>query len=125
MASSIGYIFCCVDDILHISNKPENTIKGIQSKFKLRDDKMEEPDMYLGASLFKMDNEQGKECWASMSSDTYCAVMIKNVEDILTKKGLRLPSRCITPLKHGYRPELDCTPELKADGLQWYQEMIG
>ena len=27
--------------------------------------------------------------------------------------------------RHGYNPEMDCTGELKADGLQWYQEMIG
>ena len=25
----------------------------------------------------------------------------------------------------GYAPELDTTPELKADGVQWYQELIG
>ena len=28
------------------------------------------------------------------------------------------------PLAYGYRPELDITPELKADGLQRYQELI-
>ena len=28
-------------------------------------------------------------------------------------------------MKHGFKPELDCTCELKADGLQWYQELIG
>ena len=25
----------------------------------------------------------------------------------------------------GYRPELDVTAELKADGIQWFQEVIG
>jgi hypothetical protein len=85
---------------------------------------MAEPDVYLGAEISKMDNEQGRECWA-MSSDKYCAAMVKNVEDVLQKKGLRLPSKCTTPLQSGYKPELDCTGELKADGLQWYQEMIG
>ena len=29
------------------------------------------------------------------------------------------------PLTYGYHPELDVTPELKADGLQRYQELIG
>ena len=53
-----------------------------------------------------------------MSSDKYCATMVKNVEESLKKKGLRLPSKCVTPLKHGYKPELDFTSELKADGLQ-------
>ena len=118
------YILCYVDDVLSISHKPKETMKGIQSKFKLKDDKMEEPDVYLGAELSHMDNEQGDLCWA-MSSEKYCIAMVKNVEETMAKKGLRLPSKCVTPLKHGYKPELDCTGELKADGPQWYQEMIG
>ena len=40
------------------------------------------------------------------------------------KTGQRLSSKCKTPLAYGYRPELDVTPELKADGLQRYQELI-
>ena len=85
---------------------------------------MEKPDVYLGAELFTMDNNQGDEFWA-MSSDKYCADMVKNVEETLAKKGLRVPKKCNIPTKHGYRPEMDCTGELKADGLQWYQELIG
>ena len=60
-----------------------------------------------------------------MSSDRYCAAMVKNIEDGLSRKGLRLPSKCDLPIRHGYKPEMDCTAELKADGLQFYQEMIG
>ena len=51
--------------------------------------------------------------------------MVKNVEETLAKKGIRLPKKCNPPTKHSYRPEMDCTGELKADGLQWYQELIG
>ena len=50
---------------------------------------------------------------------------IQNIEETLQKMGQRLPSKCKTPLAYGYRPELDVTPELKADGLQRYQELIG
>ena len=38
-----------------------HTVKGMQSKFKLKDDKMEKPEVYLGADLSTMDNEQGVE----------------------------------------------------------------
>ena len=48
-----------------------------------------------------------------------------NVSDVLEKKGLRLPSKCLTPLSNGYRPELDVSPDLKADGVQYYQELVG
>ena len=118
------YLLTYVDDCLCISATPEKVLGGIATKFTLKDNKMEEPETYLGASLTKMTNEDNQECWA-MSSDKYCAAMIDNVEDVLQRKGLKLPSRCVTPLRSGYKPELDCTGELKADGLQWYQEMIG
>lgn len=60
-----------------------------------------------------------------MSSKKYCEAAVANVEDTLQKKGLKLPSKCVTPFTAGYRPEIDVTAELKADGLHWYQEMIG
>ena len=118
------YILCYVDDLLCIHEDPSIALKQIQSNFKFKDDKMEEPDTYLGGDLSKIDNVEGKPCW-SMSSDKYCAALVKNVEQTLKKKGLRLPSKCPGPLAHGYKPELDCSGELKADGLQWYQELIG
>ena len=51
--------------------------------------------------------------------------MVKNFEETLANKALRLPKKCNLPTKHSYRPEMDCTGELKADGLQLYQELIG
>ena len=65
-----------------ISENPIHTMKGIQSKLKLKDEKMEKPDVYLSADLSTMDNEKGGEFWA-MSSDKYCAAMIKNDEETL------------------------------------------
>ena len=62
-------------------------MKGIQSKLKLNNDKMEEPDIYIGAELSNMDNKHKDECWA-MSSKKYCTDMVKNVEASLEKKGL-------------------------------------
>ena len=41
-----------------------HTMKGIQSNFKLKDDNMEKPDVYLGAELSTMDNKQGGDYWA-------------------------------------------------------------
>ena len=66
-----------------------------------------------------MDNDQGYKFW-SMLSDKYCATMVKNVEETLANKGLRLLTKYNLPTKHGYRLEIYCTGDLKADGLQWY-----
>jgi hypothetical protein len=98
-------------------------MKGIQRSFKLKDDKIEEPDTYLGAGLSKT-TASGTVCW-SMSSETYCKAAVKNVEQKLSKDGKRLPSKCDTPMKPAYRPELDNTAELKAEGVQYYQELVG
>ena len=45
-----------------ISNDTLNTMKGMWSKFKLKEDKIEEPHMYLGAEFSKMTNVDGQEC---------------------------------------------------------------
>lgn len=116
-------VLCYVDDVLSVSDDPKSTLQGLQSTFKLKDDKIEEPDMYLGAQLGKIQIE-GHECW-TMSAEMYVIASVKNVEEALAKKGLRLPTKCYTPLATDYRPELDTSAELKADGVQYYQELIG
>ena len=60
-----------------------------------------------------------------MSSKKHCEAAVINVENELEKYNLKLPSKCLTPISSGYRPEMDTTAELKADGLQIYQELIG
>ena len=117
-------ILCYVDDLLCVHEDPSIALKQIQNNFKFKDDKIEEPATYLGGDLSKIDNKDGKQCW-SLSSDKYCTAMVKNVEEVLKKKGIRLPSKCVAPIQHGYKPEMDCTAELKADGIQWYQEIVG
>ena len=37
------YILCHVDDVFCISENPMHTVKVIQSKFKVKDDKMMKP----------------------------------------------------------------------------------
>lgn len=118
------YVLCYVDDVLAISHEPGRTMDSIRKTFKLKEDKAEEPDVYLGASLSKMTNGSGTECW-TISSEKYVRAAVANVEGKLDKEGKRLPSRCQTPFTSGYKPEQDDTPELKADGLHYYQELIG
>ena len=60
-----------------------------------------------------------------MSSEKYIKAAVANVEKKLSKSDKILPGRCNTPLKPGYRPEMYDSCELKADGLQYYQELVG
>ena len=68
-------VFCYIDDILSISHDSESSLRGLQSTFKLKDDKVEEPEMYLGAQLGKMQID-GADCW-TMSSDKYVSAAVK------------------------------------------------
>ena len=113
-----------VDDVLSISDIPEDALKGIQTVFKLKGDKMEPPEVYLGAELANMVTADGVDVW-TMSSDKYCKAAVENVESSLAEDGKRLPTKCGTPLKSGYKPEEDVTPELNKEGVQTYQELIG
>ena len=70
-----------------------------------------------------MTTADGRVCW-TMSSDQYCKAAVANVEEKLEKANKRLPTKCGAPLTSGYKPELDTLVELKADGLQTYQELI-
>ena len=60
-----------------------------------------------------------------MSSEKYVKAAVANVKEKLSKSEKRLPSRCNTPLKPGYRPDINDSCELKADGIQYYQELVG
>ena len=117
------YILCYVDDLLAISEDATKVLQGIQAVFMFKDDKIVCPEVYLGAQLDTMtiDCFDG---W-TMSSQKYVKAAIDNVEAVLGRTNQRLPTKCGTPLKSGYRPELYTSQELKQDGLQRYQELIG
>ena len=98
-------------------------LQGIQTVFKFKDDKIVRPEVYLGAQLDTM-MVDGFDGW-TMSSQKYVKAAIDNMEEVLGRTNQRLPTKCGTPLKSGYRPEMDTSQELKQDGLQKYQELIG
>ena len=63
-------VLCYVDDVLEISATPMKNIEGIKAVFKLKGDKADVTDMYLGALIHKVETADGKECWV-MSAEKY------------------------------------------------------
>ena len=49
--------------LMTISHKARDVLKAVQAIFKLKDDKIEPPDMYLGAALSVMEDD-GVEDWS-------------------------------------------------------------
>ena len=91
------YILCCVDGVLCIFHNPRKLMKRIQEDFKIKDDKIEPPGVYIGVTLAKMKLESGKYCW-TISPEKYVKVTVTNVDKDLDRSGKRFPSECVTPL---------------------------
>ena len=66
-------------------------------------------------------NEDGVFCW-SMSSDKCCEAVVNSVEEELGKYDLKVQSKCTASLSNGCRRS---TVELKGQGLQRHQEIVG
>ena len=57
-------VLCYVNEVLFLSHAPMQTIYEINVIFKLKDDKAEESEMYLGASFQKVRTVGYTACWA-------------------------------------------------------------
>lgn len=120
------YIFVYVDDILVLAENPQEIMAVIAKSYRLKNDNISEPSMYLGAQMRKhtLPEHPTKQMW-SMSAERYVKEAIRGVEIDLKKIGKQLPSRVTTPLSGNYRPELDMSPILDADYHHWYQQLLG
>ena len=67
-------------------------MKRIQEYFKLKYDKIEPTDIYLGASLAKINLESGNN-FCTMSPEQYVKAAVANVEENLARNGKILPSK--------------------------------
>jgi len=117
------YILAYVDDLLCISHHPLDSLNGVRAKFTLKGDKIEPPDDYLGATLKLEETANGYPAW-TQSAMKYVNASVANVEE---KFGKFSPTarHFNAPFPPNYRPETDCSPELKEEGHRYYQELIG
>ena len=79
------YIMCYVDDILSVSLDAKTILRSLQGQFKVKGEKIEPPDMYLGAQLGTM-QVKGNDGWF-MSAEKYIKSAIQNIEEMIQKTG--------------------------------------
>ena len=79
------------------------SIKGIKEVFNLKDDKAEVPNMYLGASIQKVETVDGTECWM-MSAEKYVKATVEYFKLKLAKSSYRINYCCDTPMATTYHP---------------------
>ena len=116
-----------VDDVLCVSHAPREVLKKIGQRFLIKDDKIEEPKIYLGADIEKFQLKNGKTAW-SIHSKTYVKNAVETVQRLLAEDGRQLKTgkrEYKGPLPHGYKPELDTSDECSADHVSRFQQLIG
>ena len=47
--------------------------------------------------------------------------VVKNLEEIIKKQGMKLPYRATTPMPSNYMPDLNATAELDANNITMFQ----
>lgn len=123
-----AYVINYVDDVCAAMANPAEFMKLLGTRVTLKEGSVKEPDVYLGANVTKWRidgaDDHDKPRWA-LSSTTYTKRAIADVETELAKIDQKLATKVKTPLAHGYRPELDASPELNGERLSYYQGLIG
>jgi hypothetical protein len=64
-------------------------MRRIQEDFKLKDDKIAEPDVNLGATIAKMSIDNGRTCWTKLP-EQYVRVAVTNVEEDLQEAAIQV-----------------------------------
>lgn len=115
-----------VDDILCVSKDPKALIDVTQNSYELKKESIKKPEVYLGATIEKIETKEGVPCWA-MSPETYMRNAIKIVEALLEEDGddKRMRTTARTPFPTNYRPEVDLTPELGPEMASRFMQLIG
>jgi hypothetical protein len=111
---------------LVIHHASENVLLRINKYFKMKPSSIRDLDIYLGATIKKMNLQNGVEAWVS-SPSKYVWALIDMVTKYLVNLGdkqWKMPKKAANPFEGGYKPELDVTPLLDAELASWYALLI-
>jgi hypothetical protein len=120
-----SYVLIYVDDILIVSHDAMNDLRKIDYYFKMKEDSIGDPDIFLGSKIRKMVLPNQVGAWM-ISPAKYIGEAVKTVESYLeTEDGQKFPNRVSGPFPTDYRPEVDITPELKGEEASYFYSQIG
>ena len=117
-------VLCYDDYVISISATPNFSIVGIQDVFKLKRDKAEVPNIYLGAGMENVMTASVNECWM-LSQENYTRTAVANLKYDLACKNHQFTTKCHTPFVSGYHPKNETSKDLDSKGTRCYQELIG
>ena len=125
-----SYLVVYVDDILSIDTNPKEAIDRIGQYFKVKDNSVEFPKMYLGANVRRwiVQDDDGLDINTfALGSQSYVKEAIRTIEERMLEYGMKYPRRkCKTPFSSAtYRPELETSPFANAEYTNFYQNLVG
>ena len=128
-----SYLVIYVDDVLYCDVDPAPVMAQINSGFRLKNDKIEIPKMYLGTDVkdweYTDENGNSSNCWA-LGAESYIKEAVRIIQNLMEKHHLSYSST----KRHGrktpfssseYRPELDSSLYCQSDLITVYQNVIG
>ena len=118
------YLLFYVDNYLAFIKNPTELLQELDKYFPIKPGSVGPPKLYLGAKVSKTQLPNGVESYA-VSTRKYAQEAVKNVEQHLTDKIMRLNRGVTDPLSPGYIPEIDASPELELQDATYYQSFIG
>jgi hypothetical protein len=117
------YVLVYVDDLLVLSHQGEKTMKALEEYYRLKDG-FAPPTQYLGAEVkqWQFPQDITKTKWA-LSSIQDIKEAVKKIESFLKTQNRKLyPAN--QPMHTDYCPELDITPFLDDEMVNFYQSQI-
>ena len=107
-----------------ISVNPELLIRKQFGKYwEIKEESSGSPSIYLGKKVTKVEMANGSLVWG-LNSSQYTQTAVANLVKYLAKSNMKLSKKTNSPLKDGYRPELDTPPELRAGEASYYMSLI-
>jgi hypothetical protein len=115
-----------VDDILVLSHKPKEALERIGEFYNIKKGSLQEPDLYLGANVEKVQMPDGRFVWGTSPRD-YVNNAITTVERLFEEdnEGYGLKKNVKNPFPPNYRPEVDVTRECGPELTSRYLQLIG
>jgi len=118
------YMLLYTDDCLAVGQDPKAALHEIDKYFPLKPASVGPPKIYLGAKITRVQLPNGVEAY-SMGMSQYVQEAVRNVEEYLRKRNLKLVKKATTPMTINYAPEVDGSVELEAEDATYYQSLIG
>ena len=116
-----SYLLIYVDDCLTIEHAPDEVIKQLMEKYKLKNNSYGQPEHYLGANIGEYYLSDGNKYWPMPVHD-YLKQACKTVKEMTVKEGRCWIKKRKNLMVESYHPEIDistwCGDELGSHYMQ-------